>query len=41
MIKKSFETTPEKPMYFEIDGHMNEYGHELVADAIYEAISNL
>ena len=40
-IKKSFETTPEKPMYFKIDGHMNEYGHELVADAIYEAISNL
>ena len=27
-------------MYFKLDGHMNEYGQELVASSIFEVIKH-
>jgi len=39
-IKNSFVTNPKKLMYFKLDGHMNEYGQELVASSIFEVIKH-
>ncbi|MZH03267.1 MAG: hypothetical protein F3745_07715 [Nitrospinae bacterium] len=40
VIKSAFEKEPNRMMYFKIDGHMNEYGQELISNSLAKSLKS-
>ncbi len=40
-VRDKFVANPKKPMYFYKDAHMNEYGHEVIAEILLKYVPNL
>lgn len=39
-FKNSYKLNPDKPLYFPVDGHMNERAHSIVADKVLNYLKN-